>query len=336
MSDQLEVPLPIQFLKMATGKMVSKPIYVAAKLGISDQLTAGPLSVDELAKRTHTHSGALYRLLRALASCGIYAEVSPKTFGLTPLAEVFLDVPGSPRGMVLWFGDPAHDRAWENLLYSVQTGKPGWDEAHGKPFFEYLKENRELSEVFNRAMTGNSQNLHNSIVEAYPFTGVHTLYDIGGGHGHLLKLILEKHKQLKGGVVDLGHVVEGAKTALASLSDRCVFHGASFFEKLPQGADAHILSFVLHDWSDEECKTILHNSYEALPKNGKLFLAENIIEPGNEPAFGKLLDMEMLVVATGRERTRQEFSELLASSGFELKAVYPTKSPISLIEALKR
>lgn len=331
-----KLPIPMQLLQLATSKMVSKPIYVAAKLGLADLLSQGPLAVEELARLTETHAESLYRLMRALASIGIFREGEQRNFSLTPLAEVFQDKPGSVRGMVLWFGDPAHDQAWEYLLYSVQTGKPAFDKAHGMPAFEYMKQNPELAEIFNRAMSANAKNIHSAIADAYDFSSVKTLYDIGGGHGHLVRLVLEKHPHLKAGVADLEHVVRGTRKSLADLSDRCVFHAVDFFKKLPQGADAHILSFVLHDWSDSECQEILTNCHDALPNEGKLFIGENVIEPGNEPAFGKLIDMEMLVMTTGRERTREDFVRILSASGFQLKKVHPTKSPVSLLESEKR
>jgi len=328
-------PVPMQILQMATSKMLSKPLYVAAKLQIADLLSGGPLTTEELARKTETHSPSLYRILRALASVGVFEEIEGKKFRLTPLAECLQDRPESPLGMVLFFGDPVHDQAWENLLYSVHTGKPGFDKAHGKPVFEYFKENREIAEVFNKAMTANAVNIHSAVVEAYDFKGIKTLYDVGGGHGHMMKLILEKHPSTKGGIFDLPDVVAGAETAYADspLKDRCVFLGGSFFEKIPQGADAHILGFVIHDWSDEECEKILKNCKAALPKEGKLLLLENVIEEGNEPSFGKLLDLEMLVMTTGRERTAEEYAGLLTRSGFKLNRVMPTKGPASLVEA---
>lgn len=329
------IPLPMQVLQLATAKLVTKPLYVAAKLKIADHLAQGPLSVEKLAQLSGAHADSLYRILRALASVGYFRESHARTFELTPLAAILKDEPGSVRGMILWFNDPAHDHAWEELLYSTQTGKPAFEKAHGKPVFEYFKTHRELSEIFNQAMSANFSNVHALVVKAYQFPGVRTLYDVGGGHGHFMKAILENNPQLKGGVFDLPHVVEGAKSSLASFKERCAFLGGSFFEKIPAGADAHIMSFILHDWSDKECISILKNCYAALPENGKIFIAENVIEPGNEPAFGKLLDIEMLAMTTGRERTREEFAALFKPSGFQLVAVHRTEGPVCLIEAKK-
>ncbi|MCC6748861.1 MAG: methyltransferase [Deltaproteobacteria bacterium] len=325
----------MQVLQMATSKMLSQPLYVAAKLGIADLLVDGPLSVESLAQKTKTHADSLYRVLRALASVGVFEENEGRTFRLTPKAETLCDRPGSTRGMVLWFGDPAHHRAWENLLYSVYTGKPGFDKAHGKPVFQYFMENRELSEIFNQAMTGNARNIHAAVLEAYDFAPIKVLYDIGGGHGHLMAQVLAKTPGLKGGVFDLPHVVEGARKDLASagLDARCECFGGDFFAGVPGGADAHIMSFILHDWSDDECVKLLGHCAKALPVGGRLLVMENVVAPGNAPSFGKLIDLEMLVMTTGRERSQAEFAQLFARAGFALERVVPTKSPVSLLEA---
>ena len=318
-----------QFLSMATSKMVSKPIYVAAKLKIADHIKDGMTAIKDLAQKTKAHEDTLYRVLRALSSVGVFKELEDKNFELTPLAECFLNEPGSQRGMVLWFNDPIHDLAWSHLLWSVETGEPAFNKAYGKPIFDYFKENREISEVFNQAMSANTQGVHEMISQAIDLTGINTLYDIGGGYAHLLKKIMEKHPQLKGGVFDLPNVVADIKDESFE-----IFPG-SFFEEIPTGADAHILTFIIHDWDDESSLTILKNCFHSLPVGGKIFLGENVLTGPNQPGLGKLLDLEMLVMTTGRERTEEEFKILLESAGFKYLGVTPTQGPLSIISAEK-
>lgn len=324
-----ETSIPEQFLQMATSKLVTKPMYVAAKLNIADHIAQGCKSVTELALKTNTNEKSLYRLLRALSSVGIFKELEEKRFELNPLAECLLDRPDSPRGMLLWFNDPIHDKAWDNLLHSVKTGEPGFDKFFGKPIFEYFKENWEISETFNQAMTSNSKGIHALIAKALDTKGIETLYDVGGGHGHLINLILNENPMLKGGVYDLPHVVAGIE------NPRYEVFGGSFFESVPPGAQAHIMSFIIHDWDDESSLKILKNCHKALPEGGKIFIAENIIGPPNEFSLGKLLDMEMLVMTTGKERTEGEFKNLLENAGFKFKGVTQTAGPLSIITGLK-
>lgn len=324
-----ECPIPEQFLQLATSKLVTKPMYVAAKLNIADHIAQGCTCVTELAKKTNTNEKALYRLLRALSSVGIFKELEEKRFELNALAECLLDRPDSPRGMLLWINDPLHDRAWENLLYSVKTGKPGFDHTFGMPIFEYFKENKEISEIFNQAMTSNAKAVHALIAKSLNTQGLETLYDVGGGHGHLMKLILKENPSLKGGVYDLPHVVEGINNPSFEV------FGGSFFESVPTGAQAHILSFIIHDWDDESSLKILKNCHEALPAGGKIFIAENIIGSPNEPSLGKLLDIEMLVMCTGQERTEKEFKALLEKAGFKFDGVTKTEGPLSIVTGLK-
>jgi len=318
-----------QFLNMATSKMVSKPIYAAAKLKIGDLIKDGVTSIQDLAKKTEAHEDTLYRVLRALSSAGVFKELEDKNFESTPLSECFLDQPDSQRGMVLWFNDPIHDLAWSHLLWSVQTGGPAFNKAFGKPIFDYFKENREISEVFNQAMSANTRGVHEMISKAIDLTNVNTLYDIGGGYAHLLKKIMEKNPKLKGGVFDLPNVVADIK------DENFEIFGGSFFEEIPTGADAHILTFIIHDWDDENSHTILKNCYRSLPEGGKIFLGENVLSGPNQPGLGKLLDMEMLVMTTGKERSEKEFKNLLEGVGFKYMGVTPTEGPLSIITGQK-
>ncbi len=327
-----DLPAPMQVLQLASAKLVTKAMYTACKLRLPDLVAEGEISVENLAAKTRTHADSLYRLMRALASAGIFRETEDRHFAMTPMSELLVDAPHTVRGMVMWMNDPAHDRVWENLQYSVETGRAAFPKTHGMAVFDYFAKNRELSEIFNTAMTSNARNVHRAILDVYDFAPLKSLWDIGGGHGHLMAQILEKTPGLKGGVFDLPHVVEGAK---AHRSARCEVIAGDFFREIPRGADAHIFTFILHDWSDEECARILEHSAKALPPHGVLLVVENIIKKGNAPAFGKLLDLEMLLMTTGRERTLDEFKALFKRGGFELTRVLPTKAPATLLEARK-
>jgi predicted transcriptional regulator len=324
-----EISIPEQFLQMASTKLVTKPMYIAAKLNIADHIAQGCTSATELALKTNTNEKALYRLLRALSSVGIFKELEGKRFELNALGECLLDRPDSPRGVLLWFNDPIHDRAWDNLLHSVKTGEPGFNKSFGKPVFEYFKENKEISETFNQAMVSNAKGIHALIAKTLDTKGIETLFDVGGGHGHLIRLILKENPKLNGGVYDIPHVVAGIKNPNFEV------FGGDFFESIPSGAQAHIMSFIIHDWDDESCIKILRNCYKALPDGGKIFIAENIIGPPNEPSLGKLLDLEMLVMTTGKERTEGEFKSLLERAEFKFMGITNTEGPLSIVTGIK-
>ena len=327
-----EMPISAQFLQIATAKMITKPMYVAAKLKIADHIKSGIVSVDELSKKSNTHTESLYRLLRTLSSVGIFHESENRNFALTPLAECLLDEPGSPRGMLMFVNDPIHDRAWDQLLYSVQTGRAGFNEAIGKPIFEYLQDDKEFSDIFNTAMSSNAQAVHRLVAEVLDTSSLSTIYDIGGGHGHLIKLLMDKNPDLKGGVFDLPHVVEGMSTGSTHNIET---FGGSFFEKIPTGADAHIISFIIHDWDDESSLKILKKCYDALPEGGKIFICDSVIKEPNEPSFGTLIDIEMLIMTTGKERTEAEFKVLVEGAGFNFDGITPTPGPHSIVTGSK-
>lgn len=320
------------------SKLLTKPLYVAAKIGVPDQLLSGPLSIDELARRTGTHAPSLYRVLRALASTGIFAEGPEKTFSNTPASEMFVNNPASLRPMLLWINDPRHDHAWESFLHSVQTGETAVKASSGKSdVWQWLRDDVDLLGIFQNAMTSNAANLHRAAVEAYDFGGIDVLVDVGGGHGHLLMKVLEAHPSIRGIVFDQPEVcgAAGGEIEKRGLSRRCDVQSGDFFKNVPAG-DAHIMSFILHDWLDEPATEILRNIRKAQPAHGKLLLIESVIPKGNDRHFGKLIDMEMLALAAGRERTAAEWEKLLDGAGFRLTRIIETESPIAVIEAKHR
>ena len=324
-----------ELMQIVASKFVTKPLYLAAQLGLPDLLQDGPLSVDELATRTSSHPPSLYRLLRALASVGIFEETEGRRFRNTPRSEMFQNRVGSLRGMLLWINDPRHDRAWENLAHCVKTGETAIPVTFGgREVWQWLRDTPDLFAIFNEAMTSNAHNLHAAAAAACDFSGFRRLVDVGGGRGGLLASILDRTPGLHGVVFDQAAVVDQARAALAArgLGSRSEAIGGDFFASVPEG-DAHILSFVIHDWDDERSTAILRNIHRAQPNGGRVFLVEIVIPEGNEPSFGKFVDIEMLCLAGGRERTRAEYASVFDAAGFRLVRVVATESPCSVLEA---
>ncbi len=317
------------------GKCVAMAISVAAKLRVADKLAAGPKSVADLARETGTHAGSLYRVLRALASVGVFAEEPDGRFRLTPMAEYLrTGVPGSLRGVADYMGSDWSWRPWGKLLDSVRTGETAFDRVFGEPCFDYLAKHPDESAVFNEGMTGFSSATAPAVAEAYDFSRFGTVVDVGGGHGTLLAAILKAHPDVRGVVYDAPHVADGAREALraAGLADRCRVEGGDFFKSVPAGGDAYLMKHIIHDWPDDKATTILRNCRKAVKPGGKLLLVEIVLKPGNEPDLGKILDLEMLVLPSGRERTEAEYAALFAGAGWRLARVVPTKSPVQVIE----
>jgi hypothetical protein len=327
-------------MQLASGYMVSAALYTATKLGIPDLLANGPRSSKELAAATSSHEDSVYRLLRALASVGVFHESAPHTFELTPVGELLrAEREGSVRDMVLWLDNPFHYQTYAALPDAVKTGQTVVEKVFGESCFGYLEKNREVGEVFNRAMTMFSQMLTPAVLDAYDFSWLDgkTLVDIGGGHGHLLTAILQKYPKIRGVIFDLEHVHAGANARIgeAGLIDRCHTAGGDFFAAVPE-ADAYIMKHIIHDWSDEKALTILNNCRKHGRGQTKIILVEAVLTPGDEPGFAKLLDLEMLLLPGGRERAEAEFARLFDQAGFTLKRVVQTQSPVCVLEAQKK
>jgi hypothetical protein len=321
--------------KLITGHMVSCAVYNATQLGIPDRLAGGPRTAADLARDCGVNEDALYRLLRALSSVGVFAETAPRTFGLTPPAAALQD--GPLRWMALWVANPFNVRVHADSMHSIKTGEPAVRVTTGKDAFEYFAGDQALSKVFNDAMTGFSMTVIPAVVEAYDFSGIGTLVDVAGGHGAVLSAILEKYPAMKGILFDLDHVIAGAKAQLAArgLADRVTTATGDFFTAVPAG-DAYVMKHIIHDWNDEKATTILKNIRAVIPSTGRVVLIESIIAEGNEPQLGKIIDLEMLVMPGGKERTADEYRALFAAAGFELTRLVETKSPLNVIEARPR
>jgi hypothetical protein len=330
-------PPPVALLQLITGKWISHAISTVAHLGIADLLKDGTKSCQEIAQNTQTDQKAIYRLLRALASVGIFSEVAPQQFSQTAMSSFLLsDIPGSLNGMAKFFGLKAYNQGWLELLHSVKTGEPAFVKANGKPLFQHLMEVPADAAVFNEAMSGFAAQGAIAIATAYDFSAFNIIADIGGGHGLLLATILHSYPLLRGMLFDLPKVVEGANSNLVAVQDRCELIGGDFFQGVPEGADAYILKNVIHDWSDEQALLVLKAVAKSMRSKTKLLLVESVIPSGNAPFFGKLLDLEMLVTSHGGcERNETEFRSLVEASGFRFIQIIPTASPLSIIEAEK-
>jgi hypothetical protein len=321
----------------AAGYIASAALQVATRLSIAERLSNGPRPVADLASEAGVQADGLYRVLRALASMGIFAETAPRTFALTPPAELLRKGPGSLGDGIEFLTDPLHFRAYAEALYTVQTGKPAGEKVVGMPLFEYLSKTPDWSASFNNAMTAFSANVMPAVLEVYDFSGIGTLVDVAGGHGHVLTSVLKAYPQMRGVLFDVDHVIAGAGPLLqaSGVADRVRTESGDFFKAVPAGGDAYIMKHIIHDWDDDRSVAILSAIRKALEgkPQGRVILLEAALAPGNAPDFGKLVDLEMLLLPGGRERTADEFGALFERAGFTLTNVMPTKSMLSVIEA---
>ena len=332
-----ELPPPVIMLRMIQGFWISRAIYLAAKLGIPDLLKGGPQSSQDLAQATGTHAPSLYRVLRALDSVGVVAEDSPGRFTLTPLGATLLtDVPGSLRFFAIEELGENHYPAWEKVLHSVQTGAIAFDHVYGKSKWQYMEQHPEEAMIFNHAMASFSWVVAEAVAGAYDFSSCKTVVDLGGGDGTLLAGILRAHSHLRGVVADVPHVVERARQRLEAdgFSERCVTAGVDFFKGVPN-SDTYLLKWILHDWTDEQCVTILKNCRNAMTADGRVLIIEAVLQPGGATSFGKFVDLNMLVMTGGRERTETEYQALLEAAGLKLTKVIQTQTEMSIVEAAK-
>jgi O-methyltransferase domain len=330
-------PAAAKLRRLIIGYRLSQALHVVAKLGIADLLRDGPRSIDDLARAVGAHPLALYRVMRLLASEGVFTECERARFDLTPLAVLLQSkAPGSLRARAIFDGEGANWSAWGQLAHSVATGEPAFDRAHGTGLFAYLKEHAAAASSFNVMMTEQTAAWGRAVVEAYDFSGLGTLVDVGGGYGGLLSAVLAAHPAIRGVLYDLPHVVAGARLNLeaAGVMNRCTIIGGDFFKRVPAGGDAYLLKHILHDWDEPRCKAILANCRHGMPDAGRLLVLETLIPSGNEPSYGKYLDLNMLVLLTGRERTEAEYAKLLGTAGFTLSRIVGTQSEVSILEAV--
>ena len=334
-----QAPIPPQRVmsQLLFGKQLTASLSALARLGVADHMDDTPISADELAAEVGAHAPSLYRVMRMLASVGVFAEEPGAKFALTPLGETLkTDAPGSMRAMAIMLGDEWSMNAYTRMADCIRTGIDGVTMAYGKPIFDLLAERPEQCATFQRAMSGGSAIAAQSILASYGFSGIERLADLGGGHGLLLASVLQKYPAMQGVLYDLPEVVAGVPAdRLAACGRRLRVEAGSLFERVPQGCDAYMMKHIIHDWSDEHCRNILRLIRAELPPHGRLLVCELVMpeEPGPAPA--KMLDIEMLVMTVGgKERSPSEFAELFASAGLKLGRIVTTPTPISVVEAL--
>lgn len=330
-------PLPTVLLRARDGLILHQTLYVAAKLGVADHLEGGLRSAAELARELKVNEDALYRVLRLLASQGVFEENDARCFRNNQVSDFLrTGVPGSVRSLFIFWGSEFHYPSFGEILHSVKTGESSRTMLSGTDGFEHLRRDPEQARIFDDAMTNMSELVGPSIAAAYDFGAWGSLMDVGGGNGILLSHILRAHAGLRGVLADQEQVLERARDRgylSGALETRATMEQCNFFEHVPSGCKAYVMKSVIHDWDDEQARIILANCRKAIPADGVLLLVEWDLFGMNVPSNGKFIDIVMLILTGGRERSVEEYRELLASTGFRLNKVMPTASQFVVIEA---
>jgi predicted O-methyltransferase YrrM len=324
-----------RLIELATAEWVSRAIWAAAELGLADLMAEGPRSAEELARACGAHAGALERLLRALAGAGVFRREADGRYALTPVSEPMRAAsPTTLRSLLRYVGGD-NRRAWDDVLHTLMTGRPAFERAFGRPFFDHLQADPEAERLFADAMAERHRALDAAVADAYDFSGARLLVDVGGGHGFLAAAVLHRNPGLRAVLMDRPEVVAGAGPTLkaAGVADRVEVVGGDFFAAVPSGGDVYALGAVLYDWDDEQAVAVLSNCRRAMGADGRLLVAEIVIPPGDEAHYGKVLDLNIMVVFGGRARTEEEHRGLLEAAGLRLLRVIPTAARLSLIEA---
>lgn len=320
-----------QIMKLGLGFAVSQALRVIIELGIPDLLAAGKQSVEELATAAMVDAGALYRVMRLLAPEGVFTEFQPHSFALTEMgAALRSDRPG-PRDFVRMINSEAY-LAFEQLLHSVRTGKPAFDNVFGSPRFDWLSDHPEQAALFQRAMVALSLGSNEAVADAYDFGPYTRVVDVGGGHGQLLSAILARNPHLSGVLFDLPSGVSAARQGAGGDLPRTDFVAGNFFESVPVG-DVYVIKKVIHDWNDQNAGLILRRCREAMPANGRVLVAETLVPAGDEPSQIKAIDVVMLAVTGGLERSEAQYADLFEAAGLRFERVIHTRGPISILEA---
>jgi len=323
-------------LQLITGYWISQAVGAAAKLGLADQLADGSRSASDVATSVKADTESVHRVMRMLASIGVFTMGPDERFGLTPLGDTLrTGVPGSMKNFAIAQTSPGHWLPWGQMSEAVRTGKSMTMPTLGMELWDWYSIHPEEGEFFNGAMGDLSAGVSGEVTNSYDFSGFNTVLDVGGAHGILLGAILRANPHMRGILFDLPHVTATAGDSLRAqgIEQRCTLVTGDFFASVPAGADIHVLKQIIHDWSDEECTTLLRNCHHALKPTGKILLVEMVIPSDNSPSMAQAMDMNMLVLLTGKERTESQYRDLLTAAGFRMERVIPTHSPFSIIEA---
>jgi ubiquinone/menaquinone biosynthesis C-methylase UbiE len=336
-----ELPPPLALMRLATGFYVSSALYVLAKLKIADLMSDGPNDWADLAKVAGVHPGALHRVMRLLASAGVFTEDAEGKFTLTPIGACLRSSgPGAVRSGIVLFGGLTQ-KAWSELLYCVETGKTGFTKAYGMDSFAYMEAHPEVAAMFDEAMASFTKTIVAAVVGTYDFSGFGAVMDVGGGNGELLAGILQANPGLRGVLFDQPHVIERARKKIGELglAERCALAGGDFFKELPGGCDAYIFKHVIHDWNDEQAAAILRSCYRAAKPGAKLLIVEGVypvhIDQSETSKGVTGNDVNMLVCTSGRVRSEAEFRALFDSAGFRFSRIVSTQSRVSVVEGVR-
>jgi len=328
----------MQLLQYRSQFAIHQAIAAIAKFGVADLIERGLHTTADLSRELSLNEDALYRTLRALAGQGIFEETSPRSFLNTPLSTPLRsDVPGSVRALFVFGGCEFVARPFQEIAYSIQTGIASRHMLSGMDSFAYLAQNPELAKIFDDAMTAFSNLVGPGVAAAYDFSVWESLTDVAGGNGILLAHILRAHKNLRGVLADVPHVLDRARERGflgGEIASRTKMQTCNFFEEIPSGTRAYLMKSIIHDWDDDQALQILRNCRRAIPANGALFIVEMGLSERNQPSMGKIIDLYMLVLTGGKERSTDEYSALLDRAGFRLNRVVPTPSPFVIFEAL--
>jgi hypothetical protein len=337
--EKMQIPPQAILAQMSMGFIISQGLSVASKLYIADHLKDGAKTVAELSELTQTHEPSLYRLMRALTSVGVFQKDAQGRFSNSVLSEFLRsDHPESFRAASHMICDHEHWNAHGNMLQSVKTGEIAFEYTYGMPVFPYYAQNPGPAEVFDNAMTAFSTSIARAVAATYDFSEAGTIADIGGGHGLLLSYILKAAPQAKGILFDQPQVIEGADKVLKNegVSERVATVSGDFFSEIPVEADVYLMKFIIHDWNDEQSLTILNNLAKSAKSGSKVLLVESVVEEDDGvPSMSKVMDLNMLVMTGGKERTADEYAQLFEKTGFKLVNVYPTPSPMQIVEAVR-
>jgi hypothetical protein len=329
---------PLALLRMTEGLVLHQALCAVATLGVADLLNGDERSSEELASTLHVNEDALYRTLRFLSGQGVFREMAARAFVNSPLSEYLRsDVPGSLRPVLIFRGSRYYMSPFTEFLYSVETGIAARERVLGTGAFEYLRASPQEERVFDEAMTAISLIWANAIAAVYDFGQWETLTDVGGGNGVLLAAILRAHPALHGVLADAQTVIVRAQCReflAGELAVRTRFEPCDFFRAVPSGSRAYMLKNIIHDWNDAQATEILRNCRRAVPDDGALVLIEYCLGDDNTPSLGKMIDLVMLTITGGKERTVEEHRALLASAGFQLNRTIPMSAEIMMLEAL--
>jgi hypothetical protein len=326
-----------KLLLLFSGEWISRALYVVTKLEVADCLQDGPKSILEIAAFSQSNPDSLYRLIHMLASLGIFEEIDNGIFkNNEPSALLTKSNPDSLHALSIFYGEDIH-QSWDQLYNSINTGVPAFQLSFKQPVFSYFKDNPERAALFQEAMKEKSTAVIKSALSSYNFGQYGTIYDIGGGYGHFIQAILSKYSHSKGMIFDVSEVIDSIPKRNPQIdTNRCQLCAGDFFDAIPKGGDAYLLKSVLHDWDDEKAEQILKNCYLAMEQNSRLLIVEVVLLSQDQSVYANSMDVLMLAVTGGKERTLASFERMLDRSGFFVERVHPTSTEFCILEARKK